>query len=627
MRVPHPGELRFRPRGLLRACAALALAVAASAAEAPQTFFEQYCQACHQGDSAAAGFRTADHASIDSFRLRPDAWTRLIARVANSEMPPPGAAAPPLEQRQAFLDWAEETWREQACAAAVGPPPSLLRRLNRDEYAATIRDLFDLQLDVSAALPQDGAGGEGFDNAAETLFLSPIHSEKYLEAAKFALDAAGKEFKSRQKIFVARPGGGLSEKDAAERILEKFLPRAFRRPVDAETVASYVAQFERAREHDLDFEPAILFALRSALLSPRFLFHVEPVAGDPESRQYALASRLSYFLWGGMPDPLLFDIAAAGKMDDPEVLKKLVPRMLRDPRSLQFADRFVEQWLRIRELDGDKAPDAELFPEYYTNEELRSDISLQPVFFFLEVFRRNLSLDNFLDSDTTILSRDLVEFFGWPRMEEVPRKNPEWVKLPEQGGNRGGLLGMPAVLAVSSYPYRTSPVLRGARILDSILGAPAPPPPPDVPPLDESASGSAPKSVRQRLEQHRENAVCASCHDRIDPLGFALENYDVIGSWRDEDGGAPVDASGKLPDGTAFSGPQDLKKALLARREDFLRNLTKRMLGYALGRGLMPGDACAVETIVDRVQAADGSAWTLIEEIITSESFLQPDPT
>ncbi len=596
------------------------MVASAPAAEAPERFLEHYCRSCHQGDSPAAGFRAADFETIESFRSRPAAWTKLTARVANSEMPPLGSPAPTLDEREDFLRWADATWREQACSAEVAPAPSLLRRLNRDEYAATIRDLLDIQLDVSAALPADGAGGEGFDNAAETLFLSPLHSEKYLEAARFALDAAGKEFKSRQRIFVARPGAGVSEKEAAETILAAFLPRAFRRPVGADAVASYLALFERAREHDLDFEPAILFALRGALLSPRFLFHVEPLAGDPVSRQYAIASRLSYFLWGGMPDELLFDVAAAGKMADPEVLAKLVPRMLRDPRALQFASRFVEQWLRTRELDGDKAPDAELFAEYHTNEELRSDIRLQPVFFFQEVFRRNLSLENFLDSEKTILTRDLVKYFGWERIEEASRKNPEWVALPE-GSNRGGLLGMPAVLAVSSYPYRTSPVLRGAWILDSILGAPAPPPPPDVPALEERKAGGAPKSMRELLEQHRQNAVCASCHDRIDPLGFALENYDVVGGWRDQEGGKPVDAAAKLPDGTEVDGPDGLKRALLERREDFLRNLAKRMLGYALGRGLTPADACAVETIMDRVEASDAKAWTLIEQVVTSDPF------
>ena len=620
--MPYLVERRSGWRGPLRALALSALAAAPVAAEpeAPQLFLQQYCQACHQGESAAGGFRSEDFQEIKSFRTHPGEWTQLTARVANSEMPPVGVPGPPLEEREAFLQWAETNWREQACAADIAPANSLLRRLNRDEYAATIRDLFDLQIDVSESLPVDGAGGEGFDNAAETLFLSPLHSEKYLQVAKFVLDAAGKEFKSRQKIFIARPGPELTEKQAAQQILSAFLPRAFRRPVDDDAVESYVEQFERARKFGQDFEPAILFALRSALLSPRFLFHVEPAEGDRSLTQYAIASRLSYFLWGGMPDELLFDIAAAGKLDDPEVLKKLIPRMLRNPRSLAFAERFVEQWLRTREIQGDKAPDAELYPKYYTDEELRSDIGLQPVFFFREVFEENLPLTTFLDSDHTILTSTLVKHFGMPKIEDANTKDPRWIALPA-GSNRGGLLGMPAVLAVSSHPYRTSPVLRGAWILDSILGAPAPPPPPDVPPLEENASGAAPKSVRERLEQHRANAVCASCHDRIDPLGFALENYDVIGAWRDADAGKPVDASAKLADGTPVEGPAGLKEALLARQEDFLRNLTKRMLGYALGRGLTPADACTVETIVDRVQEADGSAWTLIQEIAVSDPF------
>jgi hypothetical protein len=604
---------------LLAFAAAQALAAPSSIPEA-QRFLTQYCQACHQGDSPTGGFRSTDYETIESFRTHPGEWTKLTARVANSEMPPVGVPGPTHEEREAFLRWAETTWREQACAADIAPAHSLLRRLNRDEYAATIRDLFDLHIDVSESLPVDGAGGEGFDNAAETLFLSPLHSEKYLEVAKFVLDAAGKEFKSRQKIFIARPGPDMTERQAVELILQDFLPRAFRRPVGDDDVAAYVAQFERARELDQDFEPAVLFALRSALLSPRFLFHVEPTDGDRDPRQYAIASRLSYFLWGGMPDELLFDIAAAGKLDDPAVLKKLVPRMLRNPRSLTFAERFVEQWLRTREIQGDKAPDAELFPKYHMDEELRSDIGLQPVFFFREVFEENLPLRTFLDSDHTILTSTLVKHFGMPKIEDANTKDPRWIKLPE-GFNRGGLLGMPAVLAVSSHPYRTSPVLRGAWILDSILGAPAPPPPPDVPPLEENAAGAAPKSVRERLEQHRANAVCASCHDRIDPLGFALENYDVIGAWRDADGDKPVDASAKLADGTPVEGPAGLKEALLAREEDFLRNLTKRMLGYALGRGLTPADACTVETIVDRVQEADGSAWALIQEIVVSDPF------
>lgn len=613
-------------RGILGLAVLLAASPVAAAPdyglEEAQTFLSSYCQACHQGEKPAAGFSSEHLGSIESFRQNPDEWTRLVARVANSEMPPKGAPAPDLDAREEFLNWVEATWRAQACAADVSPAPGMIRRLNRDEYAATLRDLLDLQIDVSESLPVDGPGGEGFDNAAETLFLSPLHSEKYLEAAKFVLDAASKEFKSRSLIFVARPGDGVSEREAAVEILSTFLPRAFRRPVDDATVESYVEMFELARAQNQDFEPAIFFALRSALVSPLFLFHVEADADDPVLRQYALASRLSYFLWGSMPNELLFDAAAAGKMDDEQALRGLVPLMLRDPRSLEFSTRFIEQWLRTRELEGDKDPDAELFDEYKDAGDLRGDILLQPVFFFRHVMRENKSLLEFLDSDSTILTRSLVELMELDYEEKIS-KNPEWIELPA-GSGRGGLLSMPAVLAVSSYPYRTSPVLRGAWILDSILGAPPPPPPPNVPELEEPAEGEPAKSVREMLTQHRANPVCASCHNRIDPLGFALENYDVIGRWREADAGQPIDASAELADGTPIAGPEGLKAALLDRNELFVRNLTKRMLGYALGRGLTPADACAVETIVDRVAEQDFKAWALVREIALSEPFLAP---
>ncbi len=590
--------------------------------EEARAFLGKHCQACHQGESAAAKFHVEDLGTVESFRAQPDDWTRLAARVANSEMPPKGAPAPDLDEREQFLDWVESTWRSQACAADVKPTSHLIRRLNRDEYAATIRDLFDLQLDFSEALPVDGPGGEGFDNAAETLFLSPLHAEKYVETAKLVVDAASKEFKSRVKIFVARPAGDVSEEEAAEKILAKFLPKAFRRPIDDQTVHDYLDLFRLARKQDQDFEPAVFFALRSALVSPRFLFHVEPAGNDSKLRQYALASKFSYFLWGTMPDEFLFDIAAAGKMDDPKVLRDLVPRMLRDPRSLEFSTRFVEQWLRTRELEGAHSPDHELFPQYANDEELHSDILLQPVFFFQYVLRENKSLLNFLDSDYTILTGALAKHFVI-ETEEKTSKNPEWMKLPE-GSNRGGLLSMPAVLAVSSHPYRTSAVLRGTWILDSILGAPPPPPPPNVPPLDEQKTAETPKSMREMLTQHRANPVCASCHNRIDPLGFGLDNYDVIGRWREEEAGQPIDASGELTDGTRIDGPAGLKEALLDRKELFIRNLTKRMLGYAVGRGLTPADACAVETIVDRVREADYEPWALISEIVVSTPFQEP---
>ncbi|HLJ16011.1 MAG TPA: DUF1592 domain-containing protein [Bryobacteraceae bacterium] len=603
--------------------------------EHAQAFLKTYCQMCHQGKSPSGGFNLQRIGAMSSLQSDTEQWNKVSTRVTNGEMPPRGAPAPSIDQREQFTHWVNTTLQTEVCAAGVAPGPAPMHRLNRDEYTATIQDLLNIQIDIGEALPADGAGGEGFDNAAETLFLSPLHSEKYMDLARFAVDFAAKEYKSHAQIFIAKPGPGVSPDKAAHEILSAFLPRAFRGPVDQNEIASYMSLFRAARKQGQPFEASILFAIRCALVSPRFLFRTEPANTSPDPRpldQYALASRLSYFLWGSMPDELLFDVAAAGKLQDPGVLKELVQRMLRNDRSLAFTERFVEQWLRTRELATDKAPDPKLFPTYANDEELRSDIRFQPILFFRELLLRNLSLLNLLDSKYTIATSNLAKHYGLNLpINKKKSKQPQWVELPP-GSHRGGLLGMPAVLAVSSYPYRTSPVLRGAWILDAFLGTPPPPPPPNVPALEEQKEGAPPKSVRERLTQHRANPVCASCHSRIDPLGFALENFDAIGRWRDEDGGKPVDNSGELPDGTKFQGPDQLKAVLLERKDLFIRNLSRKMLGYALGRGLTLQDSCTVDRIVAHVKEQNYAARSLIEEVVLSVPFryqagISPPPT
>jgi hypothetical protein len=609
--------------GVVVLAAAVAPVWAQSFAES-QRFLRQYCEKCHTDASPAGGFRLSRVAAEGSLGTEAAKWLSLTNRVRNGEMPPKGAAAPTLEERERFHEWVEGAVRREACAAGIVPGRSLIRRLNRDEYSSTVRDLLDVHMDLATALPADGAGGEGFDNAAETLFLSPLHSEKYLEVAKFAMDFAAKEFKSRERIFVARPGPGVTEAQAARRIVAAFLPRAFRRPVTEEEIAPYLALFQAARKQGEPFDAAILFALRGALVSPLFLFRAEPANPTTQARpldDYSLANRLSYFLWGSMPDELLFDLAARKKLQDPEVLRQVVRIMLRSDRSVDFAESFVEQWLHTRELSGDKAPDAKLFPDLAKDEDLRSDIRYQPILFFREVFLQNLSLVNFLDSDHSIGTRKLATHFGLKlALRPNQTSQPHWIPLPENS-NRGGLLGMPAVLTVSSYPYRTSPVLRGAWVMEALLGTPPPPPSANVPPLDESAPGGTAKTVRERLDQHRTNAVCASCHTRIDPYGFALENYDVTGRWRDEDAGRPLDVSAELLDGTKFAGPVGLRKVLLERKDLFVRHLTNKMLGYALGRGLTLQDSCTVDAIVEKVKQNNYSAMTLLEEVVLSVPF------
>ena len=605
----------------------LAIGIAASAQEYSfdhsQAFLTQYCEKCH-GARPVGGFKLERVSKPESLSAEAGKWSSLTARIRNGEMPPKGSPAPPLDAREQFTKWVDTSLRREACAAGIVPGPSPIRRLNRDEFSFTVRDLLDMHLDIAKALPADGAGGEGFDNAAETLFLSPIHAEKYMEVAKFAMDFAAKEYKSREKIFVAKPGTGTTAVQAAEKIFKSFLPRAFRRPIADSEVTPYMGLFQAAQKQGEDFESSVLFALRAALVSPNFLFRMEPRNNTPTTRpldQFALASRLSYFIWGSMPDELLTDVAASGKLQNPEVLQQLVRRMLRNDRSMDFSARFTEQWLRTRELTTDKTPDAKLFPTYAASEDLRGDIRFQPIMFFREVFLRNLSLLELIDSKYTIGSSSLAKHWG----VKLPLKanntsQPQWVELPE-GSHYGGLLGMPAVLAVSSFPYRTSPVLRGAWVLDSILGTPPPPPPPNVPALEAEHAGAAPQTVRERLSQHRANPTCAGCHSRIDPIGFALENYDVLGRWREQDNGKPVDNSGELNDGKKFKGPEELKNVLLERKELFIRNITSKMLGYALGRGLTLKDSCTIDSIVAQLREKDYKAQALLEAIVLSVPF------
>ena len=592
-----------------------------------QTYLTTYCKACHSGKSGVGGFSIERVAAEESLKTESLKWTALNRRVHNGEMPPKNSPAPELDERERFSTWVAQTLRTEVCGAGGGgiaPGPAPLRRLNRDEYTATVQSLFDIHLDIGGALPLDGAGGEGFDNAAETLFLSPLHSEKYMEVAQRAVDFAAREHKSRQKVLIAKPGPGVTPEQAARKILTAFLPNAFRRPVSEAEIAPYVALYRAARAEGQEHEPAVYFAIRGVLVSPMFLYRYEPPNATGAVRpldQYSLASRISYFVWGTMPDEFLFDIAAKGKLYDPEVIKQILPRMLRNDRAEVFARRFIEQWLHTRDLKGEKAPDAKLFADHVKNEDLGGDIRLQPVYFMRELLARNLSVLNFIDSTHTIGTSHLEKHFGLKLpLQPNNRTQPQWVELPA-GSNRGGLLGMPAVQTVSSYPYRTSPVLRGAWILESILGTPPPPPPPDVPALEDAHNAAAPKSMRERLEQHRANPVCASCHSRIDGLGFAMENYDVIGRWRAEDAGKPVDTRGELADGTKFEGPDGLKSMLMARKELFLRNLTKKMLGYALGRGLTLRDSCTVDEIVAKLKDKDYAAQALVEAIVLSVPF------
>ena len=583
-------------------------------------FIKRYCLECHSGEKPKASLDLSRFDSMDKILSEALLWDDILIQLSQGDMPPKEADLPTLNERSEFLNWVESSLQKAACQSGPHAGPAVLRRLNRAEYSASVRDLLDIHFDAGEALPSDGSGGEGFDNASETLFISPIHAEKYMDAARVAVEYAFADPRSLRRFLVAEPDEKTSPEVAARRVIEDFLPRAFRRSIPESEILEYLALFHAAYKADPSFMVAIRLTLQAVLISPKFLFIAEEPNFDSKPHKvtdHELASRLSYFLWGSLPDDELLKAADEGNLSDSRILQEQFKRMLGSQNSRKvrnFSQNFVEQWLGTRALGREFKPDKSI--RGYDSE-LEGGMKYEPVFFFHEILTENRSLLDLLKADYTYVNRRLARHY---RIKGEFREQPKRVQLTDEN-RRGGLLSMAAVLAVSSYPHRTSPVLRGKWILETILGDPPPPPPPNVPELEESASNVSSESLRQRLELHRQNVACAQCHDRIDPLGFGLENYGVLGRWRDKYEGHTVDARGALPDGTTFSGPAELKLALLGRKDQFVRHLTKKMLGYALGRGLTYYDYCAVNSIVDKLRANDYKSHHLLFGIIQSVPF------
>ena len=423
------------------------------------------------------------------------------------------------------------------------------------------------------------------------------------------------ETPSRAKIFVCRPATAKDEEPCARRILETLARRAFRRPVTAADLTPLVA-FYRLGRSEGDFDDGIERALEAMLVAPDFLFRVEQDRPGAVYRinDYELASRLSFFLWSSIPDDELLDLAGAGKLKDSAVLRRQVRRLLDDPRSRALTDNFAGQWLHLRNLATVK-PDPQDFPEF--DEALRRAFQQETEMLFQSILREDRSLFELLDANYTFLNQRLAEHYGIPRIY-----GSQFRKVALDDAKRGGLLGQGSILTVTSYPNRTSVVQRGRWILENLLGAPPPPPPPDVPELKPHAEDGRPLTMREQMEKHRSNAVCASCHARMDPIGFALENYDAIGRWRDKDSGSAIDATGKLPDGAEFAGPAGLKKLLLSSyREDFVTTITEKLLTYGLGRGLEYYDKPAVRSITRQAAGDDYRLSAIITAIVESTPF------
>jgi hypothetical protein len=425
---------------------------------------------------------------------------------------------------------------------------------------------------------------------------------------------------SRQRLYICQPADRRDETACATKIVSTLARRAYRRPPTGDEVKTLVEFYQKGRMKG-DFETGIRAGVERVLMSPDFLFRIEadPSGAAPGSvytlSDVDLASRLSFFLWSSIPDDQLLDTAIRGTLHEPAVLDREVRRMIASPRAqTSLVQNFFEEWLQTRNL-WLLTPDLnQKFPWF--NDNLRVAFVEEMALFLDAQLKDDRSIVDLLTSDQTFLNEQLARHYG---IAGVYGSHFRRVTLTDE--NRFGLLGKAGVLAVTSYSTRTAPTIRGKWLLENILDAPPPPPPPNVPALEESGKDGRPRSVREMLEAHRSNPVCASCHARMDPLGMSLENFDAIGQWRTKDAGVPIDASGVLLDGTRVDGPVALRRALVAQKEQFVRTVTSKMLTYAIGRGLEYYDAPAVREIV-RTAAADDYRWSsMIAALVKSAPF------
>ncbi len=582
-------------------------------------FIKKYCIDCHQnrrpteaGLSFDPALQTPGHAAFS------EKWKKSAARVKAHDMPPEGLDQPTDKERQQFAEWMQKV----KYLSPKDPGAFVIRRLTKTEYGNTLHDLLGVDPDVVASLP-DEVSGEGYLNS-----LSPLQLEQYLAISENVLNQIlapeGEPPTKIQKQLFGEPlTSGTDDKATAGKVtrsrVQSLARKAYRRPPSAAEVEVLLKVFDLGQRNNLSYYASCRLMLKAILVSPQFLFITpakEVEKGIVPLDDFQLASRLSYLLWATMPDAELMALADRGKLHELPILKDQIRRMLIDPRSRALFDGFGAQWLKLGDLQT-RTFDPEKFPQMTTG--MRTAMYDEARLFFESIVRENRSVANFIDSDFTFLNENLASIYGL----EKTVTGSEMRKVKLTNGNRGGILGMPGVLAATSFPNRTSPVNRGVWVLEQVLGDHVPAAPPNVPSLEKQDQKQiANLTLRERTELHRSEPVCANCHRLLDPIGFGLENFDAIGRWRDQDeNGQAIDASGELPGGKNFSNPKELKAIIAGHNTKFARNLVERLLAYALCRRLEGYDEIVIDELMQKIAKDDYRMQTLIIEVVTSYPF------
>ena len=600
------------------------------------------CFECHNTNSPKGGVNLDNYKEQARVIKDGQLWLKVLDQIKTREMPPKGEPHLTDTEYHHLVDGINSIL--QSSLQQKSPGRVVIRRLGHSEYEYTIQDLLSIKFDARNYFPSDGSGGGGFDNQGRALFFTPLKLERYYDAASLIVDSVKNNEALWTKIVPITYNQNwwqrfrnwlksvfLDEYEevnpphlAAQKVIYPFATKAYRRFLKDDEKAKLIELFTKVYDQydslgtEERFNAGVAQAFKAILVSPNFLYRVEE---EPEREgsypvsNFELATRLSYFLWSSMPDQELFNLAYLGRLQDTVVLETQVRRMLADPKARRFAENFSTQWLGVTKLlDDQPLLDPAKYPGF--DMDIRKALYRETIEYFYHVLTESKNLLDLINSNYTFLTKDLADYYGIPGVD-----GNEFRKVTLMDSARGGVLGMGSVLATTSFATRTSPVLRGKWVMEQLLGISPPPPPPVVAELTEDEAIHNELGLRKILELHRSKPDCQSCHEKMDPLGLGLENFDPGGKWRSSYGQVPIDASGITSDGQRFQGPVELKRILMTERERIARNLSSKMLSYALGRSLLFTDEPALRTLDNCLLQNNFNPELFIIELVKSYPF------